>query len=45
LTLDSPSVGAHRVSQTILQTPEIVSYNIVYACQTASDAEGASGTC
>jgi prepilin-type N-terminal cleavage/methylation domain-containing protein len=45
LTLDSPSVGAHRVSQTILQTPEIVSYNLVYACQTASDAEGASGTC
>jgi prepilin-type N-terminal cleavage/methylation domain-containing protein len=45
LTLDSPSVGAPRVSQTTLQTPEIVTYNIVYACQTASDAEGASGTC
>ena len=45
LTLDSPSVGAPRMSQTTLQTPEIVTYNIVYACQTASDAEGASGTC
>jgi Tfp pilus assembly protein PilW len=45
LTLDSPSVGAPRMSQTTLQTPEIVTYNIVYACQTASAAEGASGTC
>jgi hypothetical protein len=45
LTLDSPKVGAPHVSQTTLQTPAIVIYNGVYACQTASSIEGATGTC
>jgi hypothetical protein len=45
LTLDSPSVNAHRVSKTTIQSPSIVAYNTVYACQTASNAEGANGTC
>jgi prepilin-type N-terminal cleavage/methylation domain-containing protein len=45
LTLDSPAVGAPRVSQTTVQTPAIVIYNMAYSCQTASSNEGASGTC
>jgi hypothetical protein len=45
LTLDSPAVGAPHVSKTTLQTPAIVTYNGVYACQTASSAVGATGAC
>jgi type II secretory pathway component PulJ len=45
LILDSPSVGAAHVSHTTLTSPSIVPYNIVYACQTATSTEGASGTC
>jgi hypothetical protein len=33
------------VSKTTLQSPDLVTYNIVFACQTASNAEGANGTC
>lgn len=45
LTIDSPAVGAPHVSQVTLQTPAIVIYNGVYACQTASSTVGATGTC
>jgi hypothetical protein len=45
LTVDSPKVGAPRVSKTTLTSPSIIPYNVVYACQTAATAEGANGTC
>jgi prepilin-type N-terminal cleavage/methylation domain-containing protein len=45
LVLDSPSVTAARVSKTTLTSPSVIPYNIVYACQTAASAEGASGAC
>jgi prepilin-type N-terminal cleavage/methylation domain-containing protein len=45
LTLDSPSVTAAHVTKTTLTLPTIVMYNAVFSCQTASGAEGASGTC
>jgi Tfp pilus assembly protein PilW len=45
LTLDSPSVTAAHVSKTTLTLPTLVIYNAVFTCQTASNAEGASGTC
>jgi prepilin-type N-terminal cleavage/methylation domain-containing protein len=45
LTLDSPRVGAPRVSQTTLTSPSIIPYNIVYACQTDAAAEGGNGSC
>jgi len=45
LIVDSPSVGAAHVSKTTLSSPTIVVYNGVFSCQTASNAEGANGTC
>jgi prepilin-type N-terminal cleavage/methylation domain-containing protein len=45
LTLDTPRVGAPRVSKTTLTSPSIIPYNIVYACQTDAAAEGGNGAC
>jgi prepilin-type N-terminal cleavage/methylation domain-containing protein len=45
LVVDSPSVGAVNMSQTTLSSPALVTYNIVYGCETSADEEGASGTC
>jgi len=45
LTVDSPSVGAHHVTQTTLQSPTIVPYGSVFNCETAMGEEGASGSC
>jgi len=45
LTLDSPRVGAPRVSKTTITSPSIIPYNIVYACQTDAAAEGGNGSC
>ena len=45
LTIDSPKVGAPRVSQTTITSPTIVAYGATFSCQTAEGEEGASGTC
>ena len=45
LVVDSPAVGAPRVTKTVLGSPSIIPYNLVYACQTAASAEGSNGTC
>jgi prepilin-type N-terminal cleavage/methylation domain-containing protein len=45
LVLDTPKVGAHRVFQTTLTNPNMVTNNIEYDCQDALNNTGASGSC
>ncbi len=45
LILDSPRVGAPRVSQTKLTSTDLIPYNVLFACQTALAGEGATGSC
>jgi type II secretory pathway component PulJ len=45
LILDSPRVGAPRVSQTIFTSPTVEIYNAEYACQQALEGTQATGSC
>ena len=45
LVLDTPKVGAQKVTQTTLSDPNIVTNNVEYACQNALSQVGASGSC
>ncbi|HVC70643.1 MAG TPA: hypothetical protein VNC61_10375 [Acidimicrobiales bacterium] len=45
LVLDTPKVGAAKVTQTTLSDPTIVTNNVEYACQYALSQIGASGAC
>jgi Tfp pilus assembly protein PilW len=45
LTLDSPKVGAPRVSQTTLTSPTVVSYDGVFQCQVLLNENQATGSC
>ncbi|HUI03542.1 MAG TPA: hypothetical protein VLZ77_08365 [Acidimicrobiales bacterium] len=45
LVLDTPKVGAHNAYKTTLADPNIVVNNAEYACQTALDQTGATGSC
>jgi hypothetical protein len=45
VTLDTPSVTAPRKFQTTLTEPNLVPFNILYACQLALQQNGATGSC
>jgi Tfp pilus assembly protein PilW len=45
LILDSPRVGAPRVTKTTLTSPNLEVYNTEYACQLALAGTGATGSC
>jgi prepilin-type N-terminal cleavage/methylation domain-containing protein len=45
LTLDSPGVGAPRLTKTIVTSPSLEVFNVAYACRLALSQAGASGSC